>query len=189
MSERGQRDRSDLAALRARRHELQALDDAVSYVRRVAQGRADLARAELARRGSGDAPSLTDDLAHVLGDRLLGGQDGGVGRPPRPADDFSDDPRSEELDRLCADHGFGRLEELDDDALGDLAEVLDAFEARVSGERRQVFEELDDLTDELVRRYREQAGELEDADDEDDDADDLDGGELGVAGGPVDRDR
>ena len=31
--------------------ELQELDDAVSYVRRVAQGRADLARAELARRG------------------------------------------------------------------------------------------------------------------------------------------
>ena len=40
----------------ARRRELQELDDAVSYVRRVAQGRADLARAELARRGGGDAP-------------------------------------------------------------------------------------------------------------------------------------
>ena len=58
--------------IKARRRELQALDDAVSYVRRVAQGRADLARAELARRGPGDRPELVDDLAHVLGDRLLG---------------------------------------------------------------------------------------------------------------------
>ena len=138
--------------LQARRRALQELDDAVSYVRRVAQGRADLARAELARRGVSDAGQLSDDLAHVLGDRLLGDS----GRPPRPADDFSEHPRSAELDQLCADHGFGRLDELDEAELIELAAALDAFEGRVSGERRQVFAELDDLTDELVRRYREQ---------------------------------
>ena len=40
----------------------------------------------------------------------------------------------------------------------------------MSGERQEVFAELDDLTDELVLRYREQAGDLidEDADDADD---------------------
>ncbi|MET0145056.1 MAG: hypothetical protein ABW328_09760 [Ilumatobacteraceae bacterium] len=169
----------DLAALRARRQELQAVDDAVSYVRRVAQGRADLARAELARRTdvSGQSAPLADDLAHVLGDRLLGDRTGEDARPPRPADDFSADPRSQALDQLCADHGFGRLEELDDAALGDLAGALDDFEAGVSGERRQVFDELDDLTDELVRRYREQAGgpDDDDLDDLADDLDDLDG--------------
>lgn len=143
-----------LDELKARRRALQELDDAVSYVRRVAQGRADLARAELARRGSGDAPQLSDDLAHVLGERLLGES----GRPPRPADDFSEHPRAAELDRLCADHGFGRLDELDADELAALAAALDEFEGRVSRERRKVFDELDDLTDELVRRYREQAG-------------------------------
>jgi hypothetical protein len=140
-----------LDELQARRRALQDLDDAVSYVRRVAQGRADLARAELARRRSGDAPQLTDDLAHVLGDRLLGAS----GRPPRPADDFSEHPRAAELDRLCADLGFGRLEELGDDELAALTGALDEFEGRVSSERQQVFSELDDLTDELVRRYRE----------------------------------
>ena len=143
-----------LDELKARRRALQDLDDAVSYVRRVAQGRADLARAELARRRSGDPPQLTDDLAHVLGDRLLGAS----GRPPRPADDFSEHPRAAELDRLCADHGFGRLGELGDDELAALTGAIDEFEGRVSSERRQVFSELDDLTDELVRRYREQAG-------------------------------
>ena len=150
-----------LDELKARRRTLQELDDVVSYVRRVAQGRADLARAELARRGVGDAPRLTDDLAHVLGDRLLGAS----GRPPRPADDFSEHPRAVELDQLCADHGFGRLADLGAGELAELAGVLDEFEGQVSSERRQVFSELDDLTDELVRRYRRQTG----ATDEDDD--------------------
>jgi hypothetical protein len=123
----------------------------------VAQGRADLARAEVARRGSATGPELTDDLRHVLGDHLLGRSE----RPPRPVEDRSDHPRAVELDRLCAELGFGRLGELDDAALGELAAALDAFEARVSDERRQVYAELDDLTDELVRRYAEQT-EIED---------------------------
>ena len=141
-----------LDELRERRRVLQQVDDAVSYVRRVAQGRADLARAELARRGSGGAPELTDDLRHVLGDRLLGRSD----RPPRPADDFSDDPRAEALDRLCAERGFARMAELEDQAVAELAGALDAFEGEVSSERHDVFAELDDLSEELVRRYRAQ---------------------------------
>ena len=143
-----------LEEIRERRRILQERDDAVSYVRRVAQGRADLARAELARRGAGDdATELTGDLRAVLGDRLLAASD----RPPRPAEDFSDHPRSEELDRLCAERGFSRLAELEDRAVAELAAALEAFEGEVSSERHQVFAELDDLSDELVRRYREQA--------------------------------
>jgi hypothetical protein len=142
-----------LDEIRERRRILQELDDAVSYVRRVAQGRADIARAELARRDGGSATELTDDLRHVLGDRLLGSSD----RPPRPAEDFSDHPKSAELDRLCAARGFSRLDELEDTAVAELAAALDAFEGEVSSERHQVFAELDDLSEELVRRYREQA--------------------------------
>lgn len=142
-----------LAEIRERRRVLQELDDVVSYVRRVAQGRADLARAELARRGAGDAPELAADLRHVLGDRLLGSSD----RPPRPAEDFSDHPRSEQLDQLCAERGFSRLGELEDTAVAELAAALEVFEGEVSSERHEVFAELDDLSEELVRRYREQS--------------------------------
>jgi hypothetical protein len=143
----------DLTRLRARRRELQELDDAVSYVRRVAQARADLARAELARRSGGEPNAeLTDDLRGVLADRLLAGSD----RPPRPAEDFSEHPRAVELDQLCAEHGFGRLPELDADELTALAGVLDDFERQVSAERHELFAELDALTDELVRRYRDE---------------------------------
>lgn len=143
--------------LRARRRELQEIDDAVSYVRRVAQGRADLARAELARRHGADP-----DLRHVLGDRLLGASD----RPPRPVEDHSDDPRAVALDQMCAERGFGRLDELSDSAIAELAAALDEFEGNVSGERHQVYDELDDLTDELVRRYSEQVKALPEDPDE-----------------------
>ncbi len=149
-----------LDELKARRRELQDLDDAVSYVRRVAQGRADLVRAELARRGAADQPEL--DLRRVLGDHLLGATE----RPPRPVEDQSEHARAVELDRLCAERGFSRLDELDDGALTDLAAALDEFEARVSDERRQVFAELDVLTDELVRRYAEQTEVTDLVDDE-----------------------
>jgi hypothetical protein len=152
----------DLEQLRARRRELQELDDVVSYVRRVAQARADLTRAELARRsGAGSETELTDDLRGVLADRLLSDSD----RPPRPAEDFSEHPRAVELDQLCAEHGFGRLSELSPGELEALAGVLDNFERRVSAERHDVFTELDELTAELVRRYREQG--LVPGDDED----------------------
>jgi hypothetical protein len=141
----------DLDQLRAQRLELQQLDDVVSYVRRVAQARADLARSELERRGAGDGSELTDDLRGVLSDRLLAGSD----RPPRPAEDFSGHPRSIELDRLCAEHGFGRLSELEPDELAALVTALDDFERRVSAERHDLFARLDQLTEELVRRYRQ----------------------------------
>ena len=53
---------------------------------------------------------LTDELATCSATACSATSD----RPPRPADDFSDHPRAAELDQLCADHGFGRLAELDD---------------------------------------------------------------------------
>ncbi|MFV0308130.1 MAG: hypothetical protein ACK5OX_10360, partial [Desertimonas sp.] len=150
---------ADLAALRARRHELQHADDAISYVRRVAQARADLARAEQRRRADGshgDGRDITDGLRGVLADRLLGG--GGPPRPPRPADDFSSDPRALALDERCARGGFGRLDELRDDELAALVADLDAFEADTSAERAAVHAELDMLTERLVDSYRDQYG-------------------------------
>jgi len=48
------------------------------------------------------------------------------------------------------------MAELEDAAVAELAVALEAFEGDVSDERRRLFAELDDLSDELVRRYREQ---------------------------------
>ena len=149
-----------LDELRARRAELQTIDDAVSYVRRVAQGRADLARDAMERSSDDGDPTpvygrddLHSGLRDVLADRLLASGD----RPPRPAEDFSDHPLNAELDSLCASRGFSRLDQLNRAKLADLVAAIDEFEQRVSAQRREVFAELDELTDELVNRYRDVA--------------------------------
>ena len=62
-----------LAEIRAQRNALNMEEDAISYVRRLAQGRLDLVQHEERRRASGaDAPvgSLADRLADVFGQQL-----------------------------------------------------------------------------------------------------------------------
>lgn len=151
----------DLDRLRARRRDLQSLDDAVSYVRRVAQARGDLARAELARNvepdaretpGAGAGADADAELRDVLADRLLGGGH----RPPRPVEEHSEHPLAVEMDELCARHGFGRLDELGRSEIEALVSALDAFERDVSVRRQAIFAELDGLTDELVERLHAQ---------------------------------
>jgi hypothetical protein len=141
-----------LEELRDVRAKLQHEDDVVSYARRVAQARLDLVHAESHRRERGERDvDLSSELRVVLSQHLTGGP----ARPPRPTDDLSDDPLSLELDAICADHGFSRLEELSEDELTSLAAALTEYEQRVSADRRDRFERLDMFSAELVRRYRE----------------------------------
>ena len=138
-----------LDELRALRTTLQHEDDVVSYARRVAQARLDLVQSEMQRRT--DSSSVSDEVTGVLSQHLTGGPP----RPPRPAEDLSDNELSSELDALCAEHGFGRLEDLDEAELSELADAIATFERRVSQDRRNRFDRLDALSAELVRRYRD----------------------------------
>ena len=148
-----QRDPSELPLdeLRSTRERLQAEDDAVSYARRVAQARLDLVNTELSRRERPAESDLRDDLSEVLSQHLTGGP----ARPPRPTDDLSETAVAVQLDEICAERGFSRLEELDVDALAALGRALEEFEHRISSDRRERFERIDVLTAELVRRYRD----------------------------------
>ena len=138
-----------LAELRSVRSELQHLDDAVSYVRRLVQARLDLARAEQRRRGAGAGAGLSEELPSILGAQLTGGQ----ARPPRPADDFSDHPLAQELERLCA--GAADVPGLADDDLQAYVDSLSEFERVRSAERKELFGRIDALSAELVRRFRD----------------------------------
>lgn len=138
-----------LDELRALRTQMQRRDDVVSYARRVAQARLDLVKSELSRRTSDD--DVSTEVTDVLSQHLTGGP----GRPPRPAEDLSDDELSVELDAICREYHFGRVEDLDEAELGELAEAIDTFEQRVSQDRRARFDRLDALSAELVRRYRD----------------------------------
>lgn len=147
-----------LDELRSMRNELQREDDVVSYVRRVAQARLDLVRAEAHRRHRGDhAEDLSSELRVVLSSHLTSG----APRPPRPVENLDDNELSAELDGICAQNGFSRLDDLLPSELQQLDEALTTFERRVSDDRRQRFDRLDALSAELVRRYREGEASVE----------------------------
>lgn len=141
-----------LPELRALRAELQHEDDAVSYVRRLAQARLDLVRAEMRYRVAGeDSNNITGELPIILGSHLTGGP----ARPPRPADDFSDHPLALELEELCEEAGSTDLPTMNKQELADFAARLHEFEQLRSHERKALFGRIDALSAELVRRYRD----------------------------------
>lgn len=141
-----------LDELRKLRNRLQDEDDDVSYVRRVAQARIDLVQAELGRRERGEtSDDVSAELRVVLSSHLTGG----TPRPPRPVDHSSDNESSDELDAVCAQHGYSRFNVLDAEALRQLIEELATFEQKISANRRARFDELDALSAELVRRYKD----------------------------------
>ena len=140
-----------LEDLRSTRQQMQHEDDVVSYARRVAQARLDLVKSERARRDAGPDADLKEQIGSVLSQHLTGGP----ARPPRPTADLSDNALADELDAVCAEHHFGRLDDLDDAELLALADAIGNFETRVSSDRRERFDRLDALSAELVRRYRD----------------------------------
>ena len=140
-----------LVELRALRAKLQNDDDAVSYVRRLAQARLDLVQAEKRRRLDGSPDSLSDELPAILSTHLTGG----APRPPRPADDFSSHPLAEQFDALMDRAGDNDLSALSSEELVKYADALHEFEQARSHERRELFTRIDELSAELVRRYRD----------------------------------
>jgi hypothetical protein len=140
-----------LDELRSLRQRLQLEDDVVSYARRVAQARLDLVKAEARHRTVQSDAVVDEELRTVLSSHLTGGP----ARPPRPTEDLSDHPLALELDELCSTNGLGRLKSLDDAQLVALTNAIAEFESKVSSDRRARFDQLDALSAELVRRYRD----------------------------------
>ena len=64
--------------------------------------------AEMSSRAAHSGEILRDELNSVLSKHLTGGP----ARPPRPTEDLSDHQLALELEAICAEKGFGRLEDL-----------------------------------------------------------------------------
>ena len=145
-------DERPLGELRAARRALQNEEDAVSFARRMTQGRLDLVLDEQRRRASGTpvTTSVTERLAEVFGQQ----HGGGSARPPRDTDVPADHPLLVQLDEICDEFGFADLEALPDRELADLAGALEMFEKSCSGRRHELFEQIDALTAELVGRLK-----------------------------------
>ena len=140
-----------LAELRSLRDTLRSREDAVSFVRRLAQGRLDLVAAVRTSRRDGTGEiSLTDIVRTGVGPA----PGTGSARPPRDTDVAGDHPLLVEFEDLCDRLGFDNMSDLDDAGLEALESGLRAFEAAQSELRHTLFGRIDALTAELVQRYK-----------------------------------
>ncbi len=149
----------DMDELRAVRTRCQALENSLSYVRRLIQGRVDIVGGELQRRRDGGETGDTSDLIGRLPDILSEGSrvQGGPGSV-RPPHSLAPDPEvTAQLERMLEDviaaETLGSISELDDDALRSSLDTLNSLEDRVSDSRRNLHTVIDTVQAEVTRRY------------------------------------
>jgi hypothetical protein len=142
--------------LRAMRAECQTIEDQVSYLRRVVQGRLDILRAERRRRDEGRESIALSELIAGLPETLSGGVGGGSrNRAAHEADLSSIGDVTDEVDAHCPPDLLANLTIASADELDGAIGALTQFEHDVSDRRRTIFTRLDALADELARRYRD----------------------------------
>ena len=141
--------------LRARRAEGQAVEVALSYQRRMAQGRLDIVAAERQRRAAGGEPfdhqRMVARLSEILAQRT---RSPGVGRLPQLMAPEPTEAETPELDAIAGPGVLASLPERSDADIELLLEDLAAFETRCSSLRRELHDRIDLLQAEVVRRYR-----------------------------------
>ncbi len=149
----GSRSLEDIRAMRA---ECQEAEVALSYLRRLVQGRLDIVHAFLDRPEDGAAPdlaSLVDDLPGILSSGH--GRPAGPGRLPMLlSPDTEEADLTRELDAILGVDDIGTLGGLDHDRLRDLADHLGELERAISFDRRALHERIDVLQAELVARHK-----------------------------------
>lgn len=144
----------ETAELRRRRQRAELVENRVSYARRLLQGRIDLVRAEILRRGdNAELGEVLAGLPAVLADQGGGPVSPANVRPPRELTppDLDDDPLH---DRVV------NLPSVGTDELREFAESLAQRESELSATRRQLFDVIDRLQVELMARYRSGAASI-----------------------------
>ena len=146
----------ETSEVRSRRADGTEVEVALSYVRRLAQGRLDILVAELQRRALGDPNHRLDDLVAQLGGILTGDRStaNGNGRFPALMAPAADDELVAELEAVFSDTTMGDLPSLTDEQAIVLGERLRDFESQISEQRRKVHSQLGMLEKEIVRRYK-----------------------------------
>ena len=143
-----------LDELRVRRDDCYAEREYLSLLRRLVQGRAEILRAEVERRGSGaGAGSLVDELSTILSSEGQGPSRGEAVKVGLPEEEMLLARRR--IERLVADAEISDPGALDDDRLAAAVDLLASEEREVSAARNDVLRVMDELQEELKRRYRE----------------------------------
>lgn len=145
---------ADTAALRGMRAECTDLENGVSYVRRLAQGRLDVITAEIQRRAEGGGGNLADLVARLpelLADGVRAAGSGRVDQDLDPPDSVVG-PLNGVLDGVVGPNVMTEVAALGDDELSAAIIALRNFEESLSTSRRSLHSTIDTLNDELARR-------------------------------------
>jgi len=140
--------------VRSRRGACQAIETQLSYVRRLVQGRLDIVLHEMAlRRGEGARnDDVVADLAATLADRIHAPGNGHLPTAMAPGD--IDPDLQATLDRVAPPGPLSDPKSMGDEEIRAVADGLADFEQEVSARRRAMFERIDGLQAEIIRRYR-----------------------------------
>ncbi|HVM29002.1 MAG TPA: aerial mycelium formation protein [Mycobacteriales bacterium] len=144
---------ASLTDVRAARGEAEQEEVDLSYIRRMVQGRIDIVRAELARRGGDQGGPLMERLAAILSDEERS-PSRGLGRHSTLEPSRADQHRRY-VERLVADVDLSDVSARSDDELRHALEVLADEEQSISGKRREVQKVMDACSAEITRRYRD----------------------------------
>lgn len=142
--------------LREERAACEGEEEAVSFARRVLQGRVDILRAELQRRSDGAAQDLLERLPAVLAADQSGARPTAAHvrstrlRVPTGADAYEA--------RIDAVVDEARLESIDGAQVGEIEAIIERLveiEQDLSVTRRHLFERIDTIRVELANRYKD----------------------------------
>jgi len=156
LSDLESREMDELRALRSR---CQSLENSLSYVRRLIQGRVDIVGGELQRRREGGEDGNISELIGRLPDILSEGSRSTGGpasvRPPHSLEPDAEVTAKLEakLEGVISAADLGSVAELDEAALGAALNGLNGLEEDVSANRRKMHEVIDALQTEVTRRY------------------------------------
>lgn len=154
----------DISEVRRMRDDCEREETGISYIRRVLQGRIDILRAEITRRseaGDAVATSLLEDLPRILADP--GHTSNPVdARAPRHLQPPVMEGGRRFIDRVADETALGSLETRSTEELSEMIDELIDREQAMSRTRQVLFDRIDRLQEEIVRRYREGTADVGD---------------------------
>lgn len=142
-------------ALQNMRREAQALENEISFERRLTQARIDILTAELDHRAGKVEGDVMSRLPSILADDDAGGSD--AGPLPSRVPDLSIPPSAERprrrVEEIVGADTLARLTKLPEPDIRSSIESLAEHEKKLSARRKTVHDVLDTIQAEIVRRY------------------------------------
>ncbi len=144
--------------LRTLRRRCEEAEEAVSYARRLLQGRLDILRAEALRRddaGEHGAGSIVAFLAEVFSAEQIQPTGPLQARATRVRVPPGADAYAARLDAIADDADLATSNDADLTDIRDLVERFSDEERELSARRRALFDRIDAIRDELAARYKD----------------------------------